>query len=131
MKPLHTACTSNTGQFLMPSLACRMHAVLGKIMSGVVVATMMSPISCGAIPAASIALRLALSARSLECLVVGRDKALTDAGARHDPFVRGVDDLLKVVIGQHFGRQVTAACRRCARTSRHLPLAVPDMRSVM
>ena len=38
MKPLQTACTSKAGQSRAPSLACRMQAVLGNTMSGVVVA---------------------------------------------------------------------------------------------
>src|SRR5690606_14029011 len=36
------------------------------------------------------------------------DVALTDAGARGDPFVAGVDDLRQVVVGQHLAGQVAA-----------------------
>jgi len=65
-KPLHTACTSKAAQPpRMPSLSCRITAVAGNIMSGVVVATMMRSMSSGVRPAASSARRLACSARSL------------------------------------------------------------------
>ena len=64
-------------------------------MSGVVVATMMRSMSAGAMPAASSALRLACSARSLVVLAVRGDVALADAGARVDPLVGGVDDALR------------------------------------
>src|SRR6266567_193853 len=64
-KPLHTAWTSNAAPPLAPSLACRMHALDGKIMSGVVVATTMRSSSDAEIPAAASACREAASARSL------------------------------------------------------------------
>jgi hypothetical protein len=49
MKPLHTACRSKAAQpLLTPSPAWTMQAVLGKVMSGVVVATMIRSRSSGA-----------------------------------------------------------------------------------
>ena len=50
---------------LAPSLSCTMQAVLGKIMSGVVVATTIRSMSAAVSPAASSARRPALTARSL------------------------------------------------------------------
>lgn len=65
-KPEHTACTSNAAPlFLMPSLFCKRHAVLGNTKSGVDVATMMRSIDCGSMPAAAMAFCEAMSARSL------------------------------------------------------------------
>jgi hypothetical protein len=39
---------------------------------------------------------------------VGGAAALTDAGARGDPFVGGVDDLLEIGVGDDLLRQVAA-----------------------
>ena len=65
-KPPHTACMSNAAlRFFIPSLSCRMQAVLGNTWSGVVVATITRSISSVSIPAAEIARRLACRARSL------------------------------------------------------------------
>src|SRR5690606_30713098 len=41
-------------------------------------------------------------------LAFGGDVALTDAGARGDPLVAGVDDLRQVVVGQHLAGKVAA-----------------------
>ena len=76
-----------------PSFACRMHAVDGKIMSGVVVATMMRSTSAGAMPAAGE--RRARRVQREIARLLGRrgDVALADAGARADPLVARVDAL--------------------------------------
>src|SRR5690554_5712015 len=63
-KPLHTAWISNAGQPSMPSRACRIQAQLGKTLSGVVVANTIRSMSLASMPAASMALRAACSARS-------------------------------------------------------------------
>jgi len=60
----HAAPRSNPHADVAPSFACRLHAVLGKIVSGVVVPTTMKPMSFGVRPASSIALRAAGSAMS-------------------------------------------------------------------
>ena len=44
MKPLHTAWMSKAGACCTPSFDCRMQAVLGNTMSGVVVPTTMKSI---------------------------------------------------------------------------------------
>src|SRR4029078_5925148 len=66
-KPEHTACTSNAGPPAAPIFACRMLAVDGKMMSGVVVATTIRSTSAGASVAAASALRAAASAKSDVC----------------------------------------------------------------
>ena len=40
---------------------------------------------------------------------VGRDVALADAGALHDPFVGGIDHPRQIVIGEAARRQIAAA----------------------
>jgi hypothetical protein len=89
-----------------------MQAVDGNTMSGVEVATMIRSMSCGSQPAASSALRAASRPRSL--LDIGRGKvARPDAGALHDPFVRGLDSALRqlghqIGIGHPARGQITA-----------------------
>ena len=90
-----------------------MHAVDGKIMSGVVVATTMRSTSAGAMPARSSALRDAASARSDVCSSSAAMWRCADAGARADPLVAGVDALRELVVGQHLRGQIAARCRRC------------------
>ncbi len=56
---------SNAQAFVAPSLSWTRQAVAGKIMSGVIVATMMSSTSVGSRPRRSRASRAARTARSL------------------------------------------------------------------
>ena len=86
-----------------------MHAVLGKIVSGVVVPTTMNPIWSGRDPGLSHR-----PDRRFLRQVGGRDArlddvALLDAGALEDPLVGRLDQLLEIVIRQqlrrHEGRQ--------------------------
>ena len=65
MKPAQTACTSKAGTPARPRRSCTTTAVLGKTMSGVVVATMIISIDAASMPAASMARRAARYARSL------------------------------------------------------------------
>ncbi|CEE61807.1 hypothetical protein XAC2852_230020 [Xanthomonas citri pv. citri] len=44
-------------------------------------------------------------------LVVGDDVTFTDASAREDPFIAGVDNLRHVVVGQHLFGQITTRAR--------------------
>jgi hypothetical protein len=64
-KPEQAAEMSKQTAFRAPSFFCTKQAVEGKNMSGVTVATMMSLISSGVTPAASMARRAASVARSL------------------------------------------------------------------
>jgi len=71
-----------------------MHAVDGKMTSGVVVATTMRSTSAAGIPAAASAARAALS--------------------RPDPRVARVDALLEIAVGDDLRRQVAARSRDAA-----------------
>ena len=100
-----------------------MHAVDGKIMSGVVVATMIE-VDVGRRDARRgerVARRVQREVGRL--LAVGGDVALADAGARADPFVAGVDALREIVVGQDLRRQVAAGAGDAAmhRRSRDGP----------
>jgi hypothetical protein len=64
MKPEHTACTSKAAPCVMPSWACSLVAVAGKVLSGVAVASTMRSSSAPVIPALASACSAALSARS-------------------------------------------------------------------
>ncbi len=69
--------------------------------------------------------------RKITCaLIVRRDVALTDAGAREYPLVGGRDDFFEVAIGEHFGRQITAGADD-ARIRHAAPSCTADMRSLM
>ena len=59
MNPLHAAARSMAGVLVSPRLAATKQAVLGKVISGVIVPQRMRSMSFGASPAASIALRAA------------------------------------------------------------------------
>ena len=63
-KPAHTACTSKAMPPVMPSLACTLVAVAGKVLSGVDVASTSRSRESAPMPAASSAARLAAQARS-------------------------------------------------------------------
>ena len=83
-----------------------MHAVLGKIVSGVVVPTTMKPIWSAVMPG----LRHRPFGGDLREVRGGDaglgDVALADPGALQDPLVGGVDQLLEVGVGQHARRHV-------------------------
>ncbi|EAL59879.1 hypothetical protein WwSim0461 [Wolbachia endosymbiont of Drosophila simulans] len=64
IKPEHAACTSKANAFLHFNLLCTIVAQLGKVLSGVVVATIIKSISSTEILAFSIALFAAFTARS-------------------------------------------------------------------
>ena len=65
-KPVQTACKSKAGlELATPSLRCKIAAVLGNIMSGVDVATIIRSTSSADLPAASSAWEQASVARSL------------------------------------------------------------------
>jgi hypothetical protein len=64
VKPEQAAPRSNPHAFIAPIFACSLHAVLGKIVSGVVVPTTMKPMSRGVRPASAMASRAAGSAMS-------------------------------------------------------------------
>jgi hypothetical protein len=55
VKPEQAAPRSNPQARVAPILACSVQAVLGKIVSGVVVPTMMKPMSSGVRPASAMA----------------------------------------------------------------------------
>ena len=75
-------------------------------MSGVVVPTMMTPMSSALMPG----LRERLDRRLLRQVRRGHagidDVALADAGALQDPLVVGVDHALEIVVGQQPRRHV-------------------------
>ena len=54
-------------------------------------------------------------------LALGDDVALADAGARRDPFVAGIDELLEVGVGQDPGRQGTAGTGETREHGHGLP----------
>ncbi len=64
VKPEHAAPRSKPHARVAPILCCSRHAVLGNIMSGVVVPTTMKSMSAGLRPACAIALSAASFARS-------------------------------------------------------------------
>src|SRR3954452_4543711 len=64
MKPEHTACTSKAAPRFIPSCACTLLAVAGKVWSGVAVASTITSRSLPLIPACSSARRAAPKARS-------------------------------------------------------------------
>ena len=99
MKPEQTACTSKAAPRVMPSRACTMVAVAGKVSSGVVVAQMIRSSSPASMPASLKAARAAPKRQVGGLLALARDVALADAGALADPFVGGVDALGQIVIG--------------------------------
>jgi hypothetical protein len=80
----------------MPSPACTDTAVAGNVLLGVDL---------------GIAERgLGRAQRKIRGELVGAcDPALVDAGALHDPLVRGIDGLRELGIGEHAVRQITAA----------------------
>ena len=65
IKPLQTAWISNAGHSLIFNFFCKIHAVLGKTLSGVVVATIIKSISFGCKFASLIAFFAASKAKSL------------------------------------------------------------------
>jgi len=79
-----------TPPLMMPSSACTATAVAGKVLSGVEVASTMRSIDCASTPALASAARAALTGQMRGELALGGDVALPDAGALHDPLVRGV-----------------------------------------
>ena len=109
MNAEHAADRSKPQARAAPILFCTRHAVLGNNMSGVTVPTMMRSMSCGVSPARSIACgrRFLRQVRRRHARI--DDVPLADAGALHDPFVRGLDQLLEIGVGQqarrHVGRQ--------------------------
>jgi hypothetical protein len=64
MNPLQAVSTENAGQPRAPSRACSSVPQLGNTRSGVVVPNTMKSTSAGVTPAASMARRAAISARS-------------------------------------------------------------------
>ena len=64
MNPEHTACTSKAAPRVMPSRACNLTAVDGKVSSGVAVASTIRSRSLPLMPARSRARRAAWNARS-------------------------------------------------------------------
>ena len=93
----------------MPSPACTETAVAGKVLSGVEVASTIRSIDCASTPAAASAARAACERQVGGGLALGRDVALADAGALHDPFVGGVDHPRQLGIGEDAARQIAAA----------------------
>ena len=101
MKPVQPAERSYAAASLAPSWSARSADVEGNIMSGVTVATIRRSMSVPSLPACSSACRAAGSERSDSACVLGRDPALADAGALHDPLVRRVDQLRELVVRDH------------------------------
>ena len=81
MKPEHTACTSKAAPRVMPSGACTLVAVAGKVWSGVAVARTIRSRSRRLMPARSSARCGGLTRQIRGQLAVGGDVALADAGA--------------------------------------------------
>ena len=127
MKPEQTACTSKAAPRVMPSRACTVVAVAGKVSSGVVVAQTIRSSSPASMPASRSAARAASSARSEVFSPSARDMALADAGALADPFVGGVDALGEIVVGDDVVRQIRAAADDAGRGSRSGRLPVPAL----
>src|SRR5881392_2129920 len=96
--PLHAAAMSNAGVPGMFSSAPMKQAVDGKTISGVMVATMISSMSLGSSPAATMARRLGAERRGR--LPRPGDPPLADARPLHDPLVAGLDHFRQVVVGQ-------------------------------
>ena len=88
MNPEHAAPRSKPHARSAPILCWSRHAVLGNIMSGVVVPTTMKSMSCGVRPACAMALSAASFARSDVADAGIDDVALADAGALQNPLVR-------------------------------------------
>ena len=91
---------SKAQAFVAPSFSWTMQAVAGKIMSGVIVATMMSSTSVGEKTAPfSMASRAARTASSLGGRSGIRASAFADSRSGADPLVRRVHDLLEIGVG--------------------------------
>ena len=108
MKPEHAALTSNAAQPFAPRRCCSRHAVDGKMRSGVVVPSTIRSISRALTPAASSACGRRVESEIAGRLANGRKMALADAGARRDPLVAGIDQLLEIGVGDDFLRQIAA-----------------------
>ena len=111
VNPEHAAPRSKPQAFSAPIFACTMHAVLGNIVSGVVVPTTMNPMSFGREPASAIAACAAGTAMSDVADAGIDDVPLADAGALKDPLVGRVDHLLEIGVRQHARRHVRAESR--------------------
>ena len=92
-----------------PSFACRMHAVDGKIMSGVVVATMMRSTSRGAMPAAASACARRVQREVGRLLAVGGDVALRGCRCACGSIRRSSRRASReLVVGEDVRRQIAA-----------------------
>ena len=77
-------------------------------MSGVMVATMIRSIWSAVTPAIFIARNGGLGRQVGGEFILGRDAPFLDAGARGDPFIRGLDHFFEVGVGQDFFRHIRA-----------------------
>ena len=103
-----------------------MHAVLGKIVSGVVVPTTMKPMSVGREPGFRESPRSAAGSAMSDVRDAGIDDVpLADAGALQDPLVGRVDHLLEIGVRQHARRHVRRQSRNLHRSQRQLTTDVP------
>ena len=128
MKPEHTACRSKAAPWWMPSAACTATAVAGKVLSGVEVAEHDQVDRLGVDAGVGQRRARRVDRQMRGELALGGDVALPDAGALHDPLVRGVDPRRQFGIGQDPLRQIgtaaehdrtccsheTASCEVCA-----------------
>ena len=89
-----------------PILSCSRHAVLGNIMSGVVVPTTMKSMSCGVRPACAIALERRLLRQIRRGHAGIHHVALADAGALENPLVAGIDQLFEILVREQTRRNV-------------------------
>ena len=108
-KPEQTAWTSKATPRVMPSLACTCVAVAGKVSSGVVVPTTIRSTSGRRDTGCR---ERAVGGANREIggqLAVGGDVTLTNAGARDDPLVRGLDLLGQVGVGDDPLRKIRTA----------------------
>ena len=93
----------------MPSPAWIATALAGKVLSGVEVADDDEIDRLRVKPGRASAARAAAIAEIGGRFAVGRDVALADAGALHDPFVGCVDHPRQFVVGEGALRQIAAA----------------------
>ena len=119
-KPEHTACTSKAAPPVMPSAACTVTAVAGKVLSGVDVASTMRSMLVGSMSPEASAARAAATARSEVSLARRGDPALADAGALGDPVIGGVDLPGEIGVGEDVARQVAPTAEHDRTRDRHV-----------
>src|SRR5690348_788035 len=122
-KPEHAALTSNAMQPFAPSRFWIRHAVAGNTMSGVVVPRITMSWSEALTTAAAVldGVPHGANGETARGFAVGGDAAFTDAGARADPLVAGIDDLLEVGVGADAFRQRAAGGEDACSGQRAIP----------